>query len=165
MFIERPRLRDIADKISLWLQTDGFECLDTDWDPASRTLRAYIDHPNGIGFDQCVAISERLVESEELDKLIPCDFNIEVSSPGIERPLRTKAHFLSAMNEGARVDVKLTEKYSNRRKGIGLITAIADDDLVDLRTEEGPWTFPLDLVQKALKLVDWTQVKQVEMPQ
>ena len=165
MFIDRPRLRDIADKITLWLSPDGFECLDTDWDPAARSLRIYIDHFSGVGFQECARVSEKLIQCDELDALIPCDFSLEVSSPGIERPIRTRAHFEGAMNELTKVDVKLTEKFANRRNGVGVITSITDDNMVALKTEEGPWTFPLDLVQKAFKLVDWSQVKEIEMPQ
>ena len=164
MFIDRPRLRDIADKITAWLTPDGFECLDTDWDPAARALVVYIDHANGVGFDQCALVTEKLVQCEELDTLIPCEFSLEVSSPGIERPLRTRAHFESALKDQAKVDVKLTEKSSNRRKGVGVISSLTDDGMVSMKTEEGPWSFPLDMVQKAFRLVDWDQVKQVEMP-
>lgn len=164
MFIDRPKLRDIADKITEWLSPDGFDCLDTEWDPPTRTLRVYVDHPRGVGFEQCTAVSHKLVEIQELDDLIPCEFSLEISSPGIERPLRTTQHFLEAMQAGARIEVKLTEKHNNRRNGVGIISEITDDDVVTMKTAEGIWTFPLTLVLKATRLADWENVAMHEQP-
>lgn len=164
MFIERSRLRDIADKITGWLSTDGFECIDTDWDAQSRTLRVFVDHATkGVNLDDCALVSHKLVEIEELDQLIPCEFNLEISSPGIERPLRTLAHFKGAFAENASVEIKLTEKHQNRRNGVGKITSLSDEGELTLKTAEGVWTFPIDAVQRAVKLVtDWDSVKTIE---
>lgn len=162
MFIERSRLRDIADKITDWLSPEGYECIDTDWDASSRTLRVFVDHPNGIDLDQCAQVSQKLVEIEELDRLIPCEFNLEISSPGIERPLRTLEHFKTAFAENLSVEIKLVEKHQNRRNGVGKITEISTDGNITLKTAEGIWTFPVDAVLRATKLADWANVKTIE---
>ncbi|MCX6126467.1 MAG: hypothetical protein NTV34_17165, partial [Proteobacteria bacterium] len=138
MFIERNKLREIADLMSGWLAPDGFECLDLDWEASSRTLRVFVDHPSGVGFKECGDVSAKLIEIEELDQLIPCEFNLEVSSPGIERPMRTTAHFKIAFDAHASIDVKLTEKVNGRRKGVGLITVL-ENNAVTLKTAEGDW--------------------------
>ncbi len=158
MFIERSKIRDIADKITSWLASDGFECVDLDWDPQPRNLTVYVDHPKGVGFEECVAISERLVAIEELDQLIPCEFTLEVSSPGIERPLRTFDHFKEAFKEKAFAEVKLEEKVNNRKNGKGQIIDFSDTGELTLKTAEGIWTFPIDKVLKATKLADWDVV-------
>lgn len=159
MFIERTKLLEIADNITDWLSEDGFECLDVEWEASSRTLRVYIDHKNGVGFEECGVVSSKLVLNEELDQLIPCEFSLEISSPGIERPLRTKSHFYQAFQSNARVDVKLVDKVNNRKKGVGVITTLADDGLITMKTTEGVWTFPLDKVLKATQLIsDWDSV-------
>lgn len=157
MFIERHTLRDIADRISGWLSADGFECLDVDWEAAARILRVYVDHPNGVGFEECTIVSEKLISIEELDHLIPCEFNLEISSPGIERPIRTEAHFAAAMAARAEIDVKLVEKVNNRKKGVGHISAIKDGEIT-MKTAEGIWTFPWEKVLKAYQLADWDVV-------
>ena len=164
MFIERSRLRDIAEKISGWLSSDGFECIDTDWDAPSRTLRVFVDHPvKGVNLDDCALVSHKLVEIEELDQLIPCEFNLEISSPGIERPLRTLAHFQGAFTENADIEVKLVEKHENRRNGVGKITAINEAGEITLKTAEGVWTFPIDAVLRAVKRADWENVKTIQL--
>ena len=160
MFIERSRLRDIADKITGWLSPDGFECIDTDWDAQSRTLRVFVDNPTkGVALDDCALVSHKLVEIEELDQLIACEFNLEVSSPGIERPLRTLEHFKAAFGENSDVEIKLIEKHQNSRNGVGKITSISESGEITLKTTEGVWTFPVNSVQRAVKLADWEKVK------
>jgi ribosome maturation factor RimP len=121
-------------------------------------LRLFIDHHNGIDLDTCAAVSHKLVDRAELDALIPTDFNLEISSPGIERPIRTLEHFRAAQAEGCQVDVKLSEKFNNRRKGVGYIVGIEGDSL-SMKTTEGPWTFPWHLVLKATKVVDWDEIQ------
>jgi len=158
LFIERTKLHEIADLVTSMLAKDGFTCLDAEWEAPSRTLRLYIDHEKGIDLDTCAEISHRLVESSELDQVLPFEFNLEISSPGVERPIRTLEHFKAAQSEGCQIDVKLTEKFSNRRKGVGKIVAI-EGDVISMKTAEGPWTFPWHLILKATKVVDWDKIQ------
>lgn len=157
MFIERSKLHEIADRISGWLAADGFECLDLEWEASMRTLRVFVDHAQGVGFEECSVVSSKLVDNAELDQLIPCEFNLEVSSPGIERPLRTLEHFKGALANNLKIDVKLIEKVNNRRKGVGHISSIGGD-VITMNTTEGIWTFPWEKVLKANQLADWDEV-------
>ncbi len=161
MFITREKQFQIADAIDQCLSPQKFECIDVDWDAPTRTLCVYVDHPNGISFSECGQVSEILIEDKSIDELVGCDFNLEVSSPGVERPLRTLAHFECALSESADIDVKLTEKAENRRKGVGRILRIKDD-FVTMTTAEGEWTFPRTSVLKAIKRVDWTKISHLE---
>lgn len=163
LFIERAKLHEIADLTTKLLAPNGFACIDAEWDAQSRTLRLYVDHERGIDLDECVKVSNQLVESPELDALLPFEFNLEISSPGIERPLRTIEHFKSAQSEGCQIEVKLTEKYKNRRKGVGTILEITPDEMISMKTAEGPWIFPWHMVLKATKVVDWDKVQERPM--
>lgn len=158
LFLERAKLHEVAELVTSLLSNDGFVCLDAEWESQSRTLRLYIDHVNGIDLDTCAAVSNRLVESTELDQLIPTEFNLEISSPGVERPIRTLDQFKEAQAEGCQIDVKLTEKSNNRRKGVGTIVDISGD-VISMKTAEGPWTFPWHLILKATKVVDWDKIQ------
>ena len=159
LFLERAKLHDIADSVSASLAQSGYVCIDAEWEAHSRTLRLYIDHSQGIDLDKCAAVSEILVNDLSLDALVPCEFNLEISSPGVERPVRTLKDFEAAQSEGVPVDVKLTEKYKNRRKGVGRIEAIGPDQMISMTTAEGPWTFPWSMVLKATKVVDWSKIQ------
>jgi len=163
LFIERVKLHEISDQVTSLLAPLGYTCLDADWEAQSRTLRLFVDHKDGVDLDQCAKISGQLIEAPELDALLPFEFNLEISSPGIERPIRTIAHFRDALAEGCQIDVKLTEKCQNRRKGVGSIKEIGSDDMISMKTVEGPWTFPWNLVLKATKVVDWDKVHERPM--
>jgi ribosome maturation factor RimP len=157
LFIERTKLHEIADTVTGLLSAQGYACIDAEWEAHSRTLRLYIDHATGIDLDQCAKVSGILVESPELDAILNFEFNLEVSSPGVERPVRTIADFESIRDEGCQVDVKLTDKYKNRRKGVGRVSEITPDEMISMTTAEGPWTFPWSMVLKATKVVDWSK--------
>ena len=157
MFVNRAQLHQIVDMVTAMLHTEGFRCLDAEFEAHSRTLRLFIDHANGIDLDACAKVSDRLVESVELDSMIPCEFNLEISSPGVERPVRTIEDFRAVKDEGCRVSVGLVEKFMNRRKGVGRVTAIDSDEMIHMSTTEGAWSFPWNLVLKATKVVDWNK--------
>lgn len=159
LFIDRAKLHEIADQATVLLSPNGFTCIDAEWEAQSRTLRLFIDHQDGINLDECAKASHLLTESPELDKLMPIDFNLEISSPGIERPIRTIEHFREAHQGQFQIDVKLTEKFENRRKGTGSITEIGSDNTIFLKTTEGPWSFPWNMVLKASKVVDWNKIQ------
>lgn len=157
MFVNRSQLHQIADMVTAMLADDGFRCLDAEFEAHTRTLRLFIDHSNGVDLDACATVSNRLVDCVELDQIIPGEFNLEVSSPGVERPIRTVDDFLAVKEEGCRINVGLSEKFMNRRKGVGRVTAIDGDHTIHMSTTEGAWSFPWSLVQKATKVVDWNR--------
>lgn len=163
LFIERAKLHEIADLVTSLLSPNGYQCIDAEWEAHSRSLRLYVDHEKGIDLDECAKISNLLVESPELDEILPFEYNLEISSPGIERPVRTLADFKSVLDEGCQVDVKLTEKFKNRRKGVGTVIEINDDGMISMKTAEGPWTFPWNMVLKATKVVDWDKIQERPM--
>src|SRR5690554_4767223 len=77
------------------LQNEAFELVDIEFkkEGPHRYLRVYIDKPEGITLDDCQKISEQL--SKELDKADPIEENyfLEISSPGLDRPLKKVSDF------------------------------------------------------------------------
>jgi ribosome maturation factor RimP len=131
----------------------GYECIEIEWISHEKVLRIYIDQPAGVMVDDCAKVSRHLMESEEFNSYLPDDFSLEVSSPGVERPLRKLGHF--EKHVGEKVKVKLAESQGNRKQGAGVIKAVSPDGDLTLQTEEGEWTFPLKTLQKAVLLYDW----------
>ena len=160
MFVKRDQLHQIADIVTAFLADEGYRCIDAEFEAHTRTLRLYIDHDNGIDLDACTKVSTRLIECAEIDEIIPGEFNLEVSSPGIERPIRTLRDFEAVKTEGCQINVTLTEKYKNRRRGVGRVSNIDQSEMISMSTTEGAWTFPWNMVLKATKVVDWTKVHQ-----
>lgn len=135
----------------------GFELVDVEFVSAGRwTIRVYIDHLEGgsgpVSIEDCTRVSRRLDDALEMNQTVPHRFVLEVSSPGIERRLRTIDHF--RRHVGERVFVQTHDLIEGRRRVEGALLA-ADGDAVTLATEEGGrWTAPVAAVQKAHLVVD-----------
>ena len=140
----------------------GFELVDVDYVQQGRwTLRVYIDRLDGgsaVTIDDCSRVSRRLDDALEMNQTVPHRFVLEVSSPGIERRLRTADHFRRFV--GSRIFVQTHDLVDGRRRVEGELLD-ADDETITLAPEEGGrWTTPLAAVQKAHLVVDpWAEVR------
>ena len=95
----------------------GYELIDIEWQrgPAGEVLRIFIDKPGGVGLDDCARASEAVSRSlEELD-LIKSAYSLEVSSPGVERPLKKPKDwqcFIGERSEERRVGKECRSRWS-----------------------------------------------------
>lgn len=160
--MDRTKLDSLIALVSQTLAPHGYECLEAEWLAGERILRLYVDAlAGGINLDGCVAASRLLEDQPSLDEVMPGKYTLEVSSPGVERPLRSKSHFESHLGET--VQVKLVDKYLDRRQGTGKVIQVAQGDtvtgqhdtLITLQTEQGAWCFPLAQLQRASLVYDW----------
>ena len=96
----------------------GYELVDVQASNGGRFLRIFMDKPGGITVDDCAAVSRHLARVLEVEGI---DYDrMEVSSPGLDRPLRKQADF--ERFAGSRVDVKMrTADESGRRRFTGLL--------------------------------------------
>lgn len=89
-----------------------------------KILRIFVDRPTGVTIDDCAKVSRSLGARLDLEDVIPSAYNIEVSSPGLDRPLKTTRDFERNLGHLVRV---------NRPKGapvIGRLKAVTEDSLV-----------------------------------
>ena len=102
-------------------------------------LRVYIDKPGGVDINDCEAVSRRL--SDRLDEADPIEgsYTLEISSAGIDRVLKTEAHFQQFL--GSEVEVKLYRPLEGRKDHVGKLEAYVNGD-VTLLTASGPLLFP-----------------------
>lgn len=91
-------------------------------------LRLYIDGPNGVGLDDCEKVSRQVSAILDVEDPIPGDFNLEVSSPGLDRRLVKPEHF--ERFAGSRVKVKLRRAIDGRRKVRGILIGLDGDGIV-----------------------------------
>ncbi|WDE06978.1 ribosome maturation factor RimP [Thalassomonas viridans] len=91
-------------------------------------LRLFIDHENGINVDDCAEVSRQVSAILDVEDPISTEYNLEVSSPGLDRPLFEKAHFEAVVGET--IEVKLSMPLNGRRKFKGLLEAVENDTLV-----------------------------------
>jgi len=96
------------------------------------TLRVYVDTADGITIDECAKASRTVGMLLEESSLVDDAYVIEVTSPGVRRPLRTRAHFEAA--QGQNVILKLTATRG-QKKIKGLLRAVTDDGLTVVMKE------------------------------
>lgn len=133
----------------------GFEVVEVEYQsgPHGRVLRVFIDKPGGVTVDDCQAVSEPL--SAALDRLdpIPGSYRLEVSSPGIERPLRKPEDFRRFA--GREVEIHLFGPVQGRRHWTGTLLGM-EQGQVRLRLEDGSTVeLPHEGISKARLRVRW----------
>lgn len=109
-------------------------------------VRIYIDSPAGITLADCERASEQITGVLDINDPIRGAYRLEVSSPGLDRPLFTLAQFQRF--QGCPVRIRLSTKLNGRRNITGKIIA-AEDDMVALLDGDERHMIPADVIQKA----------------
>ena len=99
----------------------GYELIEVEFvtGQGGATLRVYIDSPEGIDVDDCVAASHRVSELLDVEDPFPGAYSLEVSSPGTDRVLRTPEHFARFVD--SRVKVELAVPRDGRKRYTGML--------------------------------------------
>src|SRR5579863_6687472 len=105
------------------LEQLGYELIDLEYVPgrARSLLRVFIDKAGGVGLDDCERVSHELSALMDVEDPIPSAYTLEVSSPGLDRVLRTPAHF--ARFVGDRIWMELKVARNGRRRYTGRLEA------------------------------------------
>lgn len=133
----------------------GLECLGIEYAPSrgNSLLRIYIDHlERPITIDDCEAVSRELSAQLDVNDPISGRYTLEVSSPGIDRPLFTPAQFARFLGEKAKISLNLP--VEGRRRLQGEIRAV-DGDRITIEQDGTDITIAHDNVQKARIVPDY----------
>jgi ribosome maturation factor RimP len=151
---DEQKMRDVLMRLlGPPIEASGFELVDVEFARAGRggVLRIFIDCRSadgspGITVDDCASVSH--VVSEVLDTHDPIkgQYTLEVSSPGFDRVLRTRAHFERFVGERVFAELKLP--IEGRRRFAGLLKAVSGDTIV-VEVDGQVHNLPLDRIQKA----------------
>lgn len=118
-------------------------------------LRVLVDRDGGVDLEAITSATRAL--SRALDEADPIDaaYTLEVSSPGLERPLRRPEHFATAARDAASVAIKTKPGVEGERRIAGTVTAV-DDDGITVTLADGS-TRPLryDEIEKARTTFEW----------
>ncbi len=109
-------------------------------------LRVYIDKDGGIDVDDCVAVSHQLTGILDVEDPISGHYDLEVSSPGLDRPLFTIEQYKKFIGET--VKVKLYEKQNGRKRFVGVLHAVNDEEVV-INCEDEEYKVPFRLIERA----------------
>jgi len=131
----------------------GYELVDLEFAQAGRggILRIFIDRRaqdsgNGITVDDCANVSHAVSQVLEAQDPIKGHYTLEVSSPGFDRILRTRAHFERFVGERIFAELKLP--IAGRRRFVGELKAIAGEAIV-VEVDGTAHSLPLERIQKA----------------
>ena len=122
----------------------GFELVDLELSPKGRLFRVFIDIERGITVDDCATVSNQLTRVFEVENI---DYDrLEVSSPGLDRPLKKLADF--DRFAGQEIQLRLSVAIGNQRNFVGVLEGVRDG-AVALTTEKGEMLLPFDDIEKA----------------
>nr|WP_067288547.1 ribosome maturation factor RimP [Marinobacterium profundum] len=109
-------------------------------------LRVYIDAENGIGVDDCAKVSHQISGVLDVEEPISGQYNLEVSSPGLDRPLFTLEQFVAFT--GHKVEIRLRVPFDGRRKFKGLLNGVEGDEVLVVVDKE-EYLLPIDSIDRA----------------
>jgi len=146
--MEKEIKEKIKEIIEIPILKKNMELVDLEWrrERNGWVLRIFIDKPGGITIADCVKISSIVGEILDKENIIHRSYILEVSSPGIERPLVKKEDYERFKGEKAKIILKTP--VSGRRNFTGIILGIKKD-LVQIEVEGRIWEFSLDNIKKA----------------
>ena len=126
----------------------GFELVEIEFNshPKNKVLRLYIDKENGILIEDCSQVSRQVSALIDVEDPISGFFNLEVSSPGLDRPLRKIEDY--ERFKGEMVKIKTSMPQDGQRNFKGQIKAVEEDSVVIL-FEEKEVSLPVSAIEKA----------------
>jgi ribosome maturation factor RimP len=144
----RRNLTQLWDLLEPVIAGLGYELVEIEYQPNPKhgVLRVYIDQERGIALEDCKQVSDQVSALLDVEDPVPGHYNLEVSSPGLDRPLRTIEDFERFTGEIARI--RLGMPISGQRNFKGRLAGV-EDDAVRLDCEGGQVTLPLASIDKA----------------
>ncbi len=149
--VAEPKCRKVAEEM-------GFELVDValDKEPTGKYLRIYIDKPEGITLDDC-----EMYHKAVRPLLESCDYDfMEVSSPGIDRPLKTDRDFGRSL--GAEVEIHFYRPVDGVRQMQGILAGLEDGEIL-LDTPEGTRRIPRKAASLVKPIVDMEGIEDVDL--
>lgn len=126
----------------------GYRCWGIEFISQGRhsLLRVYIDSDQGVFIDDCEKVSRQISAVMDVEDPISSEYTLEVSSPGMDRPLFTLEQY--AAHAGDVVKIRLRTPFEGKRNVQGLLQGVEDDEVV-VRVEQHEYLFPIEQIDKA----------------
>lgn len=144
------RVRGIAEPI---VSDEGMELVEVEYRKESRgwVLRLYLDKEGGVTLDDCTRISQEVGRSLDVEDFVQAPYTLEVSSPGLTRPLKTEKDFIKYRD--SLIKVKTLDPVEDRRQFRGRLLGVSDNQ-IEMAVEGRIFQIPLSNVAKANLEVD-----------
>ena len=161
--VETMKRSDIVNEVEMLLRpitrAMGLETVDVQVaGEAQRTvLRVLVDRPDGgITVEECAKVNEALGRQLDLYDFFPDAYTLEVSSPGLDRPLRTDEEFRRFA--GRRTEIVATEPVGGQRRFRGMLLGVVGDAVV-LQVEQRQVQIPRAQIQQARLVVEMDDLR------
>src|SRR5918992_2118807 len=129
---------------------EGMEIIDIEFrregGRAGRVLRLYLDKEGGPNVDDISRVSRALSDILDAENAIDAAYTLEVSSPGINRPLKRPEHFVRFL--GKRIRVRTRDMIEGRRSFLGILSDVAGDKIV-LAQDGKDYNIPFSIIEKS----------------
>jgi ribosome maturation factor RimP len=138
------------------VESEGLDLVDVSFgrEAGRRILRVVVDREEGVDLDSIAAASERVSRRLDVEGFDPGPYSLEVSSPGVERPLRRPDDFRRRIGE--RVRIRTTRPLEGSRNHTGVLADAGEDD-VTIATDAGRWRVAYEEIASARVTVDWAE--------
>ncbi len=130
----------------LGFQFWGMEYLSCGKNSVLRIFIEIIEAENKVDVENCVHVSRQISSILDVEDPITGNYNLEVSSPGLDRPLFELVHYKTYV--GALIALRLRASFDGRRKFKGQLIGIENDKIV-IRVDQEEYRFSIDLIEKA----------------
>lgn len=156
MMIDRTvsRIWEVATQIA---DGEGMEVVDVELrregSRAGRVLRLYLDKHGGPNIDELGRVSRQLSELLDTQDIVEGSYTLEVSSPGINRPLKKPEHFQRFI--GKRVRVRTGDMIEGRRSFLGILNEVTGEK-IKLEVEGKQYEIPFSMIEKSNYEHDWS---------
>ncbi len=150
--------RGIEDVIEPVVSGLGYEFVGAQFGQAEngQTLRVFIDTENGVVVEDCVAVSRQLSAVLDVEDTIKSAYQLEVSSPGIDRPLFTAQQFALQVNED--IKVKMASAVDGRRNFKGRLVEVKNDNVL-VEVDGIDYELPVDNIEEAHLVANFKKAK------
>jgi ribosome maturation factor RimP len=120
---------------------------------AGRVLRLYLDKEGGPSVDDLGRVSRQLSELLDAQDIVEGSYTLEVSSPGINRPLKKPEHFQRFI--GKRVRIRTGDMIDGRRSFLGILSEVSGDT-IRIEVEGKAYQIPFSMIEKSNYEHDWS---------
>ena len=148
------RIWEFATQIA---EGEGMEVVDVELrregSRGGRVLRLYLDKDGGPNVDDLGRVSRQLSELLDLHDIVEGAYILEVSSPGINRPLKKLEHFQRFI--GKRVRVRTGDMIDGRRSFLGILAEVSSDK-IKIEVEGKEYQIPFSMIEKSNYEHDWS---------
>ncbi len=110
-------------------------------------LRVYVDGEHGVTMDDCSRLSRQISAALDVSDPISGHYNLEVSSPGLDRPLYTLAHYQRYIGQSVKLRLRLPQEGQRNFKGI--IVTVREDEIILAIGDDKQLTLHVDAIEKA----------------